>query len=61
MGNGGSFSLVFNGVGGRGSGSVQPRSQYDVIAPFPFNSTSPLSSNRKVPNLSRICFAAAET
>lgn len=61
-GNGDSFSLcVFIGVGGRGSGSEHPSNQYEIMAPLPLSSTSPRSSRRNVPNLSKICFAAAET
>lgn len=62
MGNGASFSVcVFSGVGGRGSGSVEPTSQCVVTNPFPFNSTWPRDSIRNVPNLSRICLVASET
>ena len=63
IGNGVSFSVwcVLMGVGGLGSGSLHPVSQYDVTMPFPFSSTSPRKSIRNVPNLFNICFVASDT
>lgn len=60
-GKGLSSPCGLTGVGGRGSGSEQPCNQYVVTVPFPFNSTWPLSSNLKVPNLSKMYFVADDT
>lgn len=49
------------GTGNLESGSEQSINQKEVTLPFPFNSTSPLSSRSNVPNLSKIVFVASET
>ena len=53
--------LQRRGVGGRGSGSLHPSSQWVVTRPLHFSSTSPRSSIWNVPNLSRICLASSLT
>lgn len=53
--------LRCRGVGGLGSGSEHPCSQYEVTLPLPLSSTSPLRSRLKVPYLSKIFLVASDT